>query len=209
MSYWDIFCGDCVEEMKKMNDKGYHTIITDPPWANNTEYDGYTDSRDNLRALIARFMPEALRVADRVIITPGVGNMYLYPEPTWVMCWANQAGIGSSRWGFTCWQPILCYGKDPYLQRRLGRRPDLYMQHQVVKRVEGHPCPKPIDAMEWLVERTTMPGDKILDPFCGSGSIGVAAIKRGRHFIGIDQSASYVELAKSRLTEAAQQEILL
>jgi len=209
MSYWDLYCGDCVEEMRKMEDKSFDAVITDPPWANGTEYKEYTDSRENLIELIAGFMPEALRVAGRVIITPGVGNMWLYPEPTWVMCWANQAGVGSSKWGFTCWQPILCYGKDPFLQRQMGRRPDLYMQHQVIKKVVGHPCPKPTDAMEWLVERTTMPGDRVLDCFCGSGSIGVAAIRRGRHFIGIEKSADYVELARGRMVEAQQQEALL
>lgn len=207
--YWDVFCGDCVEEMKKMDDNSYDTIITDPPWGNNTEYDGYTDSRNALIELITEFMPEARRVAERVIITSGVGNMYLYPEPRWVMCWASQAGVGSGPWGFCCWQPILCYGKDPYLQHGLGRRPDTFLQKTSPRKIEGHPCPKPVDVMEWLVERTTMPGDKILDIFCGSGSIGVAAIKRGRHFIGIDQSADYVELTKSRLAEAAQQEVLL
>ena len=58
---------------------------------------------------------------------------------------------------------------------------------------------KPITLMEWLVTLITPPGGTILDPFTGSSSTGVAAIKNGWHFIGIDQSAEYIELSNSRL----------
>jgi site-specific DNA-methyltransferase (adenine-specific) len=44
------------------------------------------------------------------------------------------------------------------------------------------------------------PGGLILDPFAGSGSTGVAAIKTGRRFIGIEREAEYVEIMKERIT---------
>jgi DNA modification methylase len=51
------------------------------------------------------------------------------------------------------------------------------------------------------VSLCTNPGDKILDPFCGSGTTGVAAITMNRHFIGIEEDSTYAELARNRMAE--------
>lgn len=62
-----------------------------------------------------------------------------------------------------------------------------------------HPTEKPIALMRYLVETYSNSGDLILDPFAGSGTTLVAAQQLGRHYIGCDLSAEYVELAKKRL----------
>lgn len=203
-----LHLGDCVEVMRSFPDKSFDTVITDPPYGNNTGYSDYDDSRENLALLVAAFMPEALRVAKRVVVTPGVRNIYLYPEYTWILSWVNMAGVGSSSWGFACWQPILVYGKDPYLQSGRGRRPDTFVQTQNQVAKVDHPCPKPTNVMKWIIERTTNPGESILDPFTGSGTTGVACVGMGRKFTGIELAPSYYEIAKSRITDAEQQPIL-
>jgi site-specific DNA-methyltransferase (adenine-specific) len=62
---------------------------------------------------------------------------------------------------------------------------------------------KPTDLMRWLCKLVTPPGGLILDPFCGSGSTGVAAVAEGFRFIGIEQDADYVEIAKRRIANVA------
>lgn len=62
-----------------------------------------------------------------------------------------------------------------------------------------HPTEKPLLLMERLVMTYSNEGAVIVDPFAGSGTTGVAAIKHGRHFIGGDISAEYVALANKRL----------
>jgi site-specific DNA-methyltransferase (adenine-specific) len=52
-----------------------------------------------------------------------------------------------------------------------------------------------------LIQLYTYQGDVVLDPFCGSGTTCVAAMKTQRHFIGVDTSEEYVELARKRLRE--------
>lgn len=62
-----------------------------------------------------------------------------------------------------------------------------------------HPTVKPIDLMKYLCRLITPPGGLILDPFCGSGSTGVAAMREGFNFIGIELNADYAEIARRRI----------
>jgi site-specific DNA-methyltransferase (adenine-specific)/modification methylase len=62
-----------------------------------------------------------------------------------------------------------------------------------------HPTQKPIGVMAWVIELATDPGEIILDPFCGSGTTGVAAVRLGRRFIGIEKDARYAAIARDRI----------
>lgn len=201
-----LILGDCLEVMKTIGN--VDAVVTDPPYGNETPYTSYVDTRENLAKLVNEFMPLSLSIAKRVIVTPGVRNIYLYPEYTWILSWVNMAGIGSSSWGFSCWQPIIVYGKDPYLENKKGRRPDtLYQRMNQVPKVD-HPCPKPSNVMRWIIDRTTNPGDTILDPFMGSGQTGVAAWQMGRNFIGIEKDPAYFKIAEQQIKDAQQQPVL-
>jgi site-specific DNA-methyltransferase (adenine-specific) len=63
-----------------------------------------------------------------------------------------------------------------------------------------HPTQKPIGLMMKLVEQFTDPGDVVLDPFCGSGTTGIACLRLGRRFIGIERDPKYAALARERLS---------
>lgn len=202
MDDYKLILGDCIETMRGMNDKSHVAIITDPPYGNGTKYNSFDDTPENVRTLVDAFMPDALRVAQRVFITCGVANIYKYPEPDWVLSWFTPAGIGSSRWGFACWQPILAYGKDPYLTASMGRRPDSINLTESSRKT-NHPCPKPLGFMKWLVQRTTLDGESILDPFMGSGTTGMACAYLGRPFTGIEKDPIYYEIAKRDIQNAS------
>ena len=66
----------------------------------------------------------------------------------------------------------------------------------------GHPTQKPIEVMEWLINRLTNEGDFVLDPFMGSGSTGVACMNTNRKFIGVELDENYFNIAKNRIEEA-------
>lgn len=69
----------------------------------------------------------------------------------------------------------------------------------------GHPTQKPSLLMEKLIADFTDPGDTILDPFAGSGTTGVAAIRLGRNFIGWERDPKYAAIARKRLGAAREQ----
>ncbi|HEX7444045.1 MAG TPA: site-specific DNA-methyltransferase [Acidimicrobiales bacterium] len=65
----------------------------------------------------------------------------------------------------------------------------------------GHPAPFPVELPRRLIELYTYRGDLVLDPFMGSGSTAVAAVRTERHFVGFDTDPDYVALAERRVAE--------
>jgi len=195
-----IYHGDCRDVLPMLNGVG-DIILTDPPYGNNTQYLSYVDTEDSLRMLVNDFMPMALE-RDIVAVTPGITNMWLYPRPSWVLCWyIGLNGVGYNPWGFTCWHPILVYGEDPYLSRGMGSRPDVLV-HEFENRSRhsfNHPTPKPEKIWSKLITRLSIDtGQMIIDPFLGSGTTCYCAKKLNRYSIGIEIEEKYCEIAAKR-----------
>ena len=66
----------------------------------------------------------------------------------------------------------------------------------------GHPAPFPVELPERLIHLYTYYDDLVLDPFLGSGSTAVAAVRNGRHYVGYDTDAQYLERAAARIAAA-------
>jgi site-specific DNA-methyltransferase (adenine-specific) len=71
-----------------------------------------------------------------------------------------------------------------------------------------HPTEKPVPLMAEIIADFTQLGQLICDPFCGSGSTGVAAVRHGRRFIGIEQNERWFDLSCMRIAEAIKQDDL-
>ena len=65
-----------------------------------------------------------------------------------------------------------------------------------------HPTQKPISLLSRIVDACTEEDSLVLDPFCGSGTTGVAAVSKGRRFVGFDLDRTYLELTRKRLDAA-------
>ena len=79
--------------------------------------------------------------------------------------------------------------------------PGRVIQNDGEKRPEGHPCPRQLQHVRWLVARLTEPDETVLDPFMGSSTTLVAAKNVGRHAIGIEIEERYCEIAAKRLSQ--------
>ena len=73
------------------------------------------------------------------------------------------------------------------------------------KKEGKHPTQKPEYLLERIVLASTKPNQMVLDPFCGSGTTGIAALRHGRRFIGIDSCEAYLQIAKKRLEQTTWQ----
>lgn len=68
-----------------------------------------------------------------------------------------------------------------------------------------HPTVKPLKLMQWLVRLVTPPGGRVLDPFAGSGTTGVAALRESFRFVGIELEPGYAAIARERIRKDAPQ----
>ena len=88
-------------------------------------------------------------------------------------------------------------GKDPKIARCTN-----VVSLSTGTQTTGHPASYPWKLAEWCGKLICPPNGTILDPFSGSGSTGVAAIRNGWNYIGIDAVAEYVEMSRVRLEDA-------
>lgn len=121
------------------------------------------------------------------------------------------------RWPFVCMQ-AMAYAVPMYLGRVLGGTEIAYCFGEPIssspgkrvipmwgpkaqpsdKKANGHPCSRALVHMDWLVNWWSEPGETVIDPFCGSGTIPLAADRMQRHGIGIEIDADYLAIARFR-----------
>ena len=92
--------------------------------------------------------------------------------------------------------PIHKLNLFPRAGRRPGSEPRPVRNH--------HPTVKPVEVMRWLVRLSCPEEGILLDPFCGSGTTGIAAALEGRPFIGIEKVASFAAVAKARIAHVTE-----
>lgn len=211
--YVVIYHGDCREMLDSM--VNIDAVVTDPPYGvrlmhkqhkwfhqNGQGYLGIDDTPENVRNIVIPVIVQCIATFPRVIVTPGTRCMFMYPNPTDVGCIFNPSGVGMGSWGFITFHPILYYGKDPYLETGKGSRPNGWKQPaNDYADKNGHPCPKPMGMMSWIVNRVTLKGMTLLDPFAGSGTTLRAAKDLGRKAIGIEIEEKYCEIAAKRMAQ--------
>lgn len=86
-----------------------------------------------------------------------------------------------------------------------SRNPYSIIHIKADKKDNKHPSQKPVELMEYLSLTYTNEQETILDPFMGSGTTGVAALKLGRKFIGIEIDETYFKIAVERISKEANQ----
>lgn len=195
-----IYHGDCLEIVPTLG--MFNLLLTDPPYGlsgaqtEKNAYASYSDNSEETIEMVKHLL--SLNRWERAVFTPGQSLMFKYPEPTAIGSFFYPAGAGSCSWGFVCWQPIFYYGKDPVLQDGKGRRANSLSSTEQAEK-NGHPCPKPIMAWTWLLERASRKGETILDPFGGSGTTGRAAKDLGRKAVLIEREEKYCKIAARRM----------
>lgn len=189
-----LYLGDCRDILPTLEKSGA-VCISDPPYG--VEFRGEDWDKDVPEIAIA--LPT---IFERCAIIMGTTAAWQFPEPTWVACWARPASSSRSKvGGFSHWSPILLYG-------RVKMRVDYRSWHAIANSYGpgfGHPSPKPVMLMRWLVDELTIPNETIFDPFMGSGTTGVAATAMHRAFVGIEREPAYFDIACKRIEDAQRQ----
>lgn len=181
-------CRDILPHLPKVD-----AVVTDPPYGVGLKYASHNDSD------LVDWLDLARNAAPCVAFSPGVANFTSFPKPDWTLAWWKPNSMGRVTVGFNTWEPVLVYGKTT------GKKThDSFVVSVAPQEDTGdHPCPKPLGWAEQVIERVG--GGTICDPFMGSGTTGVAAVRMGRKFIGIEIEPSYFDIAVRRIIDATKQ----
>ena len=213
-----IYHGDCREILPLL--PKVDLVLTDPPYGVNlgevdngqarekkqVMYSTFSDTPEHLKRVIIPAFEMALSISKRAMLTTGNRNAWLYPKPDDVGVWYNPAGCGRGKWGYILAHLILFYGKDPRAGKNATASSTWSKADSVADlKQTKHPCPKPLRFTKWMVEKASIKGETILDPFMGSGTTLRAAKDLGRKAIGIEIEKKYCDIAVQRL----RQEVLL
>jgi site-specific DNA-methyltransferase (adenine-specific) len=213
--------GDAVDLLRGLPSSSVDLIVTDPAYESlekhraigtTTRLKHSKSSSNDWFAIFpnARF-PELFAEAYRVLKRNT--HLYLFCDQETMFVAKPEA----ERAGFKFWKPIVwdkcAIGMGYHYRSRYemilflekGKRklndlgvPDVLRFPRVHR---GYPSEKPPEVSEVLIRQSTVAGELIVDPFCGSGSVGVAALRQGRRFLGGDVSATAVGVATTRLAE--------
>ncbi len=213
---YTLYLADCMDVLPTL--ENVDAVVTDPPYGieggkggdsrdfSKGVYSGqFEDSPAYIKDICCPAIHICLDLADAVAVTPGIRCLGLYPTPRDMGCFWTPAACTHGPWGMTTFQPILYYGKD--WRAGKGAMPSGRKMTEPAEK-NGHPCPKPIAAWTWLVDKVVMPTGVALDPFMGSGTTGVACMKLGRKFIGIEIDPAYFAIAHKRIAKAAEEPLL-
>lgn len=191
-----LYTGDFREVIKEQSISKVDVIITDPPYAQ--EYLPLYEDLAKVAAEILRpgglcivmtgqsWLPEIMEMMTKHLTYRWTGAFLTGQRH--VPVFARQINSG--------WKPIaiLSNGKPAEKYQMVY---DVFRSRASDK--DHHEWEQSVDGMEKLVEAFSAPGQLVVDPFCGSGTTGVAALKLGRKFIGIDIEESSIEASHTRL----------
>ena len=214
-----LYQGDCRDVLPAL--RGLDVLLTDPPYGVHLgtrgdvgkarprnlakrAYASYEDTPENVERLVIPVLAAALpRVQRGLVFCLGTDIPRMPPFQTLGGVFLP-AGCGRTTWGFQNFAHFLLYGANPHHPRQSY---PIGFASTAAAEPSLHPCPKPLGWMVWCVHLVSLPGETVLDPFCGSATTGVACIQTGRRFIGIETDATYCDLAVERLEWALSQEL--
>lgn len=208
----ELMQGDCLEIMPHL--EKVDALIWDPPWGIGfSEYNTHKDDPAAYPAWIdeALTAAEALVVDGWCVVFQGARRAFEWSamikrEFRVMACAKNFTQIlpGAGPIWSTDFALFWKIG-TPRVEHGRGRDFHLAITSDMRDRPKGHPCPRPLDQMKYLVECFSEKNFSLLDPTMGSGTTLVACAKLGRRGIGIELDSDYFDIACRRVEEAYRQ----
>lgn len=220
--------GDCLEEMKKIEDESVDLIVTDPPYPTTSRgcagnSGGMLQKEINKKGKVFEFnnidcekyAPEFYRVlkygSHCYVMTNHINLIKMLNTFTKVgfhfiksLIWDKGNKI-MGQYYMSQFEYILFFRKGKGKKiNNCGTSDILSVANKKTKDGKGnnlHDTEKPVDLMKILIANSSNENDIVLDPFMGIGSCGLACKELNRKFIGIELDPNYFEIAKKRIGE--------
>jgi len=192
-----LYCGDCLEILPTLSK--VDAVVTDPPYGIGADKaKAHSSIRDNGAWASGGWdsgRPDEGLIRSLVSFGHAAiwgGNYFadLLPASSGWLVWRKP----QAETGFSLADVELCWTSKSFAART-----------RTLPRRDGndHPTQKPVSVMLWTLD--VMGGETILDPFAGSGTTGVACVKMGKRFIGIERDPRYFDVMCERILAAVRQ----
>ena len=225
MENFKLFCKDCLEVIKEIEDESIDLIVTDPPYKivkggctnkavkySGTSHDElkngtlFNKNEINFNDWIPKLY-DKIKDGGHVYIMCNDRNMR---EVLNVTHESKFKLLNILTWKKTKHNPNRYYLKNSefIIMLRKGKAVNINNMgtYQVLEvpnvDKKTHPSEKPVDLMKILVENSSKLNDVVFDPFMGTGSVGVACMNANRKFIGVELDEKYFEIAKQRIEDS-------
>lgn len=222
----DLYFGDCISIMENLSPVNH--VIADPPYEKEahrtmrrTQKSIRTGCNDDLD--FAAITDNLRQLATKHMVRLSGGWVMVFCQAEAVGAWRDQFEAQKAKYKrtmvwikpdsspqFNSQMPAMGYESIPlawcgsgHSSWNGGGRRGVFTHLTNDRQRDGrHPTEKPIPLMMELVSLFTKSNQTVLDPFMGSGSTGVACVKSGRKFIGIEKDPVYFDIACERITKA-------
>ena len=210
-----IIEGDCLDKLRTLPASSISSVVTDPPYG--LKYQGLENNRPKILNDENPFV-WWLYDAHRALMSPGalicfcpwkfqeefrtsirIAGFSVRSQVIWDRM---QPGMGNTACTFGPRHDVIWFAAKGRFTFPAGRPQSVIQAHNVPAKRRVHSTEKPLDLMTKLIRSVTPAGGIVLDPCCGSGSTGVAAVAAGFPFIGIELDPANAETARRRLHEA-------
>lgn len=221
-----LILGDCLEVMPGIN--AAH-VISDPPYEDELHKAigriKRTDGQQMVNDLgFDGINAKRAEIASSAVATSS-GWVILFTLAEGVRAWRDDLQSAGAKWDTTCFwiKPdssprfngqgpargaecfVTCWAGPGHRKWNAGGKRGVYTHNVNTGRQGEHPTEKPISLMMEIIADFTQPGELICDPFMGSGTTGVSALKLGRKFVGVEQNPKWFDLACRRVEAAHKQ----
>jgi DNA modification methylase len=191
-----LFLGDCLEVLPTLEAGSVDAVVTDPPYGIGKKWDSVgrfgscggklwngSDGWDG--EINQAGVDSSLHISGGKGIVWG-GNYYDLKPSRGYLVWDKM------QTGFSLADSELAWCSEPITPKTFR-----YARAQLASEGKTHPTQKPLPLMIWCLGFA--PAGTILDPFMGSGTTGVACVRTGRKFIGIEKEPKYFDIAVKRI----------
>jgi DNA modification methylase len=210
---YTLIQGNCLSVLQGVKDKTVDAVIVDPPFGINYRskkgekivndrrpfiwwlYDAYRVAKRGARLIC--FSAWKFQDVFRLAIETAGWRIRSH------VVWDKQIhGLGDCAREFAPRHEVIWYATKGDYKFRNGRPMSVINLRYLFGHQRQHPNEKPVELLERLVGAVTNKGDLVLDCCMGVGTTGVASVKNGRRFMGIEIDPNYFNIARSRITEA-------
>jgi site-specific DNA-methyltransferase (adenine-specific)/modification methylase len=205
-----LYCGDCLDAIQHVGKAD--ALITDPVWPNNTvkEFEGIDAEFVLKRTISLMGMYEMGIKRAALIVNCDTDPTFIFNSARWTffrVMWLRYAVPGHKGRLLNSANVAYLFGTPPKSRpgnHCVGGECNSWEMTAPGLKVNkhGHPCPRRIEHMNYVISKWSNPGETVIDPFMGSGTTGVACVNIGRKFIGIEVKRKYFDIACERIEQA-------